>query len=52
MTIKEFVVKFKQIKKMGFIPTKRNGTTGIGYTLETLLGITENNIANPDIEGT
>jgi hypothetical protein len=29
MTIKEFVVKFKQIKKMGFIPTKRNGATGI-----------------------
>ncbi|MCA6072425.1 MAG: MvaI/BcnI family restriction endonuclease [Endomicrobium sp.] len=29
--------------------TKRNGATGIGYTLETLLGITENNIANPDI---
>ncbi|MCA6073139.1 MAG: MvaI/BcnI family restriction endonuclease [Endomicrobium sp.] len=52
MTIKEFVVKFKQIKKMGFIPTKRNGATGIEYTLETLLGITENNIANPDIEGT
>ncbi|MCA6070699.1 MAG: MvaI/BcnI family restriction endonuclease, partial [Endomicrobium sp.] len=42
----------KQIKKMGFIPTKRNGATGIGYTLETLLGVTENNIANPDIEGT
>jgi hypothetical protein len=51
MTIKEFKNKFKQIKALGYVPTMRKGPTGIGYTLETLLGILENNIANPDIEG-
>jgi hypothetical protein len=29
----------------------RKGPTGIGFTLETLLGISENNVASPDIEG-
>jgi hypothetical protein len=51
MTLKEFVKKFEEIKTMGFIRTKRNGPTGIGYTLETLLKIAENNEARPDIEG-
>jgi hypothetical protein len=51
MTIKEFTNKFKQIRESGFISTKRRGPTGIGYTLETLLGISENNDAHPDIEG-
>lgn len=36
---------------MGFVPSQRKGPTGIGYTLETLLGITENNDAHPDIDG-
>ncbi len=35
---------------MGFVQTKRNGPTGVGYTFETLLGIKENNNACPDIE--
>lgn len=34
---------------MGWIASKRKGSTGIGYTLETLLGIEENNIALPDL---
>jgi hypothetical protein len=51
MTIKEFAHKFKRIKDLGFVPTKRKGPTGIGYTFETLLGIAENNKAHPDIEG-
>jgi hypothetical protein len=51
MTVKEFSIRFKEIKAFGFIPTKRRGPTGIGYTLETLLGITENNDVHPDIEG-
>jgi hypothetical protein len=29
----------------------RRGPTGIGYTLETLLGIAENNDAEPDVDG-
>ena len=51
MTIEEFSVKFKKIKKKGFVPSIRKGPTGIGYTLETLLNIDENNISHPDIEG-
>ena len=33
---------------MGFVKTLRKGPTGIGYTLETLLEIDENNISSPD----
>ena len=33
---------------MGFVESHREGDTGIGKTLEDLLGITENNIAGPD----
>ncbi|KAA6319622.1 hypothetical protein EZS27_030507 [termite gut metagenome] len=51
MTIKEFTENFKKIREFGFVPTLRKGPTGIGYTLETLLGIRENNDAHPDIEG-
>jgi len=51
MTLKEFTDKFHKIKKMGFVQSKRNGLTGIGYTLETLLGINENNDFSPDIIG-
>lgn len=51
MKITEFQTKFQEIKNMGFIRTQRKGTTGIGYTLETLLGIMENNNTTPDIEG-
>jgi hypothetical protein len=51
MTIAEFSEKFKRIKDMGFVPSLRKGPTGIGYTLETLLGISENNDTASDIEG-
>lgn len=33
---------------MGYIKTHRAGNTGIGKTLEDLLGITENNVAGPN----
>lgn len=49
MTIEEFTQKLKKIKAQGYIPTKRQGPTGIGYTLEELLGMGENNIALPDL---
>lgn len=47
-TIEEFITKFTAIKSMGYIQTHRAGDTGIGKTLEDLLGIEENNIAVPD----
>lgn len=40
--------KLKTIKKMGYIKTHRAGNTGIGKTLEDLLGINENNIPGPN----
>jgi hypothetical protein len=50
MNYNEFVEKINQIKKMGFVESKRSGDTGIGKTLEDMLGITENNIAGPDFD--
>lgn len=51
MTLKTLKRKLEEIKKMGFIKTRRSGDTGIGKTLEDLLGIKENNIPLPDIGG-
>lgn len=49
MKLSEFKIKLKEIKKLGFVKSKRRSNTGIGYTLETLLGIKENNIRLPDL---
>lgn len=40
--------KLKAIKNLGYIKTHRAGNTGIGKTLEDLLGIKENNIPGPN----
>jgi hypothetical protein len=48
ITLEEFREKFTEIKKVGWVPSKRRSSTGVGYTLETLLGIEENNVALPD----
>jgi len=48
MNYEEFLHRMKEIKETGFVQTHRKGPTGIGKTLEDLLGITENNIAGPD----
>ena len=40
--------KFNNIKNMGWIESKRKGTTGIGYTFETLLGKEEESFPIPD----
>ena len=48
MEYSEFQCKIAQIKEMGYVQSHRKGDTGIGKTLEDLLGITENNIAGPD----
>ncbi len=49
MKLPEFIKKFKLLKAKGFVPSKRNGPTGIGHTLEKSLGLKENNIAMPDL---
>lgn len=47
-TLEDFVKGYKEIKEMGWIRTHRSGPTGIGKTLEDLLGIPENNHDEPD----
>jgi len=49
MDYQQFLVKIAQIKEMKFVPSHRVGDTGIGKTLEDLLGITENNISSADL---
>lgn len=48
LTINKIKKKLSAIKKLGYVKTLRKGPTGIGYTLETLLKIKENNISSPD----
>jgi len=49
LTIDQIKIKLSEIKKMGYVKNLRNGPTGVGYTLETLLEIGENNISSPDL---
>ncbi len=51
MKLKEVQNRLQEIKNKGFIETLRHGSTGIGYTFETLFGVKENNIPIPDIGG-
>lgn len=44
----ELLVELKKVKELGFVTTHRSGNTGIGKTLEDLLGIEENNIPGPN----
>ena len=48
MDINELNERLKAIKDMGWIVSKRKGNTGIGYTLETLLDLKENNLKTAD----
>lgn len=50
MDISELKDKLSEINQMGYIVSKRKSNTGIGYTLETLLGLKENNLKTPDFE--
>ena len=49
MDLPELTEKLKEIKARGFIKTHRAHDTGIGKTLEDLLGVKENNLRLPDI---
>lgn len=40
--------KLQELSQRGFIKSLRKDNTGIGYTLETVLGIKENNLGEPD----
>lgn len=47
-TLEDFIRKYEKIKAMGWIKTYRAGPTGVGKTLEDLMGIPENNRDEPD----
>ena len=47
-TLDDFIREYQKIVDMGWIRTHRSGPTGIGKTLEDLLGIEENNFDAPD----
>lgn len=51
MTLQEITKRLKELKLRGFIPTLRAGSTGVGYTFEHMMGLTETNIPIPDIGG-
>ena len=51
MNIQEFIPRYKQIKSEGFIEITRKGDGKYGNTFEDLLGLVENNLKTPDIDG-
>lgn len=51
MRIDELKARLADLRDDGFIPTMRAGSTGVGYTLEQRLGLSENNLPIPDIGG-
>ena len=48
MDIVELREKLSEIKEKGYVVSLRRSDTGIGYTLETLLELKENNLKTPD----
>ncbi len=49
MNIDQLADALAELERRGWITSLRAGNTGIGYTLESLLNVQENNIAAPDI---
>jgi len=47
--ISKLTDKLTALCQKGYVASLRQGDTGIGYTLESLLGITENNLKLPDL---
>lgn len=50
MDLGTFRSKFTALRNKGFVETERRGNTGVGHTLEVLLGLSENNIALSDMD--
>ena len=49
--VRKFREAFEDVKKRGFIKSNRTGNTGIGKTLEDVIGVVENNNDAPDLHG-
>ncbi|MHA1771739.1 MAG: MvaI/BcnI family restriction endonuclease [Candidatus Thorarchaeota archaeon] len=48
MTLKELTRRIEKIRDVGWIRSYRSGDTGVGHTMEGLLGLQETNVALPD----
>ena len=51
MRLPELRQLLQELNEVGFVQSERKGPTGIGYTLEGWLGVSENNLPIPDIGG-
>ena len=49
MDITRLKDRLSEINQMGYVPSLRKGDTGVGKTLEHLLGVKENNLQAPDL---
>lgn len=49
--LERFIADFYKVKNLGFHPSKRSNSTGIGKTFEDLIGVAENNLKEPDLHG-
>lgn len=47
----ELIEKLRGVARLGYVDSMRPGPTGVGMTLETLLGITANSAREPDYFG-
>jgi hypothetical protein len=48
-SVKEFIERYLAVRELGWVRSHRSNNTGIGKTLEDLLMIDENNLAEADI---
>lgn len=51
MNLQQLQKELKNLKDKGYLTSLRRGPTGIGYTLEKMLRLKENNVSIPDIGG-
>ena len=51
MRVDELRARLQELNAVGYVPSERSGPTGIGHTLESRLGLAENNLPIPDIGG-
>ncbi len=52
MENKDLIIeKFREVKALGYVASKRKHNTGIGKTFEDYVGVTENNKDEPDLAG-
>ena len=47
----KFIEAFKHVRSLGRVKAARKGNTGIGKTLEDIIGVEENNLDAPDLHG-